>query len=119
VPIVRLQPGAADIAGEEYHVAPDKLLAGNPRQTAWVHYSDPGGKVSVGYWRSEPGKWRIAYTEVEYCQILEGISIITDDTGVAVRLGPGDSFVVPRGFTGSWEVVVSTRKLFVIYEAGD
>jgi uncharacterized cupin superfamily protein len=116
--IVRLQPDAAVSGGEHYYVAPEKLLAGNPRQTAWVHYSDPGGRFSAGYWRSEPGKWRIAYTEEEYCQILEGVSIITDDAGETVRLGPGDCFVVPRGFSGSWEVVTTTRKIFVIYEAG-
>jgi uncharacterized cupin superfamily protein len=30
----------------------------------------------------------------------------------------GESFVVPKGFIGSWEVVQATTKRFVIYEAG-
>jgi hypothetical protein len=29
----------------------------------------------------------------------------------------GESFVIPRGFVGTWEVVETTVKRFVIYEA--
>ena len=59
----------------------------------------------------------VAYTEEEYCQMLEGVSIVTDAGGHAVTLKAGDSFVVPRGFTGTWEVVEPSRKTFVVYEA--
>lgn len=100
-------------------VAPEKLLAGNPRQSTWLEYVDPSGKFFVGTWASEVGKWKIAYTEEEECRVLEGMSIITDDLGVAVTLRAGDRFVIPRGFVGTWEVVTPTRKTFVIYETGD
>ena len=30
----------------------------------------------------------------------------------------GDSFVVPSGFGGSWEVLEDCRKLYAIFEAG-
>jgi uncharacterized cupin superfamily protein len=33
-----------------------------------------------------------------------------------VTVGPGDRFVMPRGFRGTWEVVEATRKTFVIYQ---
>jgi uncharacterized cupin superfamily protein len=33
-----------------------------------------------------------------------------------VTVGAGDSFVVPRGFVGTWEVVATTTKRFVIHE---
>jgi uncharacterized cupin superfamily protein len=29
---------------------------------------------------------------------------------------PGDEFVIPRGFVGTWEVVEPTLKRFVIHE---
>jgi uncharacterized cupin superfamily protein len=103
---------------EHYHVAGEKLIAGNPRQSLWLQHTDASGKFFAGIWHSEIGKWRIAYTEEEYCRVLEGRSIITEDGGAAVTVGPGDSFVIPRGFTGTWEVVVPTRKTFVIYEPG-
>ena len=52
----------------------------------------------------------------EYCNILEGTSIITDNLGIAVTVTQGESFVIPSGFVGTWEVVTPTKKIFVIYE---
>lgn len=104
---------------EDYHLPEEKLLVGNPRQTVWLHYTDPSGQFVVGVWRSEPGKWRISYTEEEYCQMLEGRSIVTDAVGRAVTVAAGESFVIPRGFEGTWEVVDTTLKRFVIFEAAD
>ncbi len=83
-----------------------------------MQYTDPSGKYCAGLWASEVGKWRIAYTEEEYCRMLDGVSVITDEQGIAVTVRPGDEFVIPRGFAGTWEVVEPTRKRFVIYEAG-
>jgi uncharacterized cupin superfamily protein len=117
MPIVPLSPRPG-VEPEHYHLPAEKLVAGNPRQTVWMHYTDPSKKFFVGEWHSEVGTWRIAYTEEEYCRMLEGESVITDAQGHAVTLRAGDAFVVPRGFVGTWEVVVPTRKTFVIYEPG-
>jgi uncharacterized cupin superfamily protein len=106
------------VAPEQYRVASEKLIAGNPLQTVWMQYADPTGKFFAGVWHSETGKWKIAYTEEEYCRILDGTSIITDAAGTAVTVTAGDAFVIPRGFAGTWEVVSPTRKTFVVYEAG-
>ena len=103
---------------QSYHVAPEKRIAGDPVQTLWMQYTDPGGKFFTGIWQSEVGKWRIAYTEEEFCHMLEGMSIITDASGHAVTVQAGESFTIPRGFEGTWEVVRLTRKRFVIYEPG-
>jgi hypothetical protein len=117
MPVVKLSPAPA-AEPEHYHLPAEKLIAGNPRQTVWMHYTDPSKKFFVGEWHSEPGKWRIAYTEEEYCRMLEGTSVIADEAGRAVTVTAGEAFVVPRGFVGTWEVVVPTRKTFVIYEPG-
>jgi uncharacterized protein len=105
------------VAVQESLLPADKLISGNPKQRIWNHYSDASGKFFAGLWQSEVGKWKIAYTEEEYCQILEGTSIITDNEGHAVTVSAGDSLVVPRGFIGTWEVVNPTRKIYVVYEA--
>lgn len=105
------------VAPQEYFLSPEKRLVGNPKQTVWMHYTDPTEQFFVGVWRSEPGKWRIAYTEEEFCLMLEGRSIVTDEAGHAVTVATGESFVIPRGFVGTWEVVETTTKRFVIYEA--
>jgi uncharacterized cupin superfamily protein len=68
----------------------------------------------AGIWQSTPGTWRIAYDEWEYCRILEGTSILTEDGGAPFTVTAGDSFVIRPGFTGTWEVVETTRKDYVI-----
>ena len=114
---IELLHATADAPGEPYHLAADKLVAGNPLQTVWMHYTDASRQFLVGLWRSEPGKWKVHYTEEEYCHLLEGVSVIEDTAGHAVTVKAGDSFVVPRGFVGTWEVVQRTTKRFVIFEA--
>ncbi len=108
---------AQDSPAETYYLSPEKLLSGNPQQTVWMHYTDPSGKFFTGIWRSETGKWNISYTEEEYCHMLEGISVITSSDGTSVQVQAGDSFVIPAGFSGTWEVVATSTKRFVIYEA--
>ena len=105
------------VAAEVYYLAPEKLISGNPQQSVWLHYTDASKQFFAGVWRSEIGKWRIHYTEEEYCAMLEGVSIITDEAGVAVTVRAGESFVIPRGFRGTWEVVETSRKTFVMFEA--
>ncbi|MBC7918229.1 MAG: cupin domain-containing protein [Rhodoferax sp.] len=113
-----IQFNTSEAPAETYFLPAEKLLHGNPQQTLWQHYTDPDKKFFSGIWKSEPGKWKIAYTEEEYCQILEGVSVLTDADGNAVTVKVGDSFVVPRGFVGTWEVLATTRKIYVIYETG-
>jgi uncharacterized protein len=103
--------------GQPQRVAPEKLIAGNPQQTLWLEYGDAMQQFFAGWWRSEPGKWKIAYTEEEYCQMLQGRCVIRGDDGTAVSVGPGDCFVITAGFTGTWEVLETATKRFVIYEA--
>ena len=110
---------AADLSAEEYFLPVEKLIAGNPKQTIWPHYTDTSQKFSTGIWQSEVGKWRINYTEEEFCQILEGMSVITDAAGSAATVCAGESFVIPSGFVGTWEVIEKTKKIYVIYEANN
>ena len=107
---------AQHVEPEHYYLAPEKLIAGNPRQTVWIEYTDSTGVFHVGTWSSEPGKWRVHYTEEEECHIVEGVSIIEGQDGVILTVRAGDRFVIPRGFIGTWEVVETTRKTFVMYE---
>jgi uncharacterized cupin superfamily protein len=101
---------------ERYHLAAEKLVTGNPEQAVWNHYSDPGSQFHVGVWSSEVGCWRIRYTEYEFCQILEGVSILRDSQGAERTQKPGDNFVIPAGFEGEWEVTEPCKKIYVIFE---
>jgi len=108
-----------DADREEYRLPEGKRISGDPQQVVWNAYSDAARRFSAGIWQSEVGKWRIRYTEEEYCDLLQGVSVITDAQGRAVTVTAGDRFVIPRGFVGTWEVVEPTRKIYVIYEPGE
>ena len=105
-----------EIAGvePEYAALPsDRLVAGRPKFTTW-NLEERNGGLYAGVWESTPGKWRISYDEWEYCRILYGVSVITEDGGDARRVETGDSFILRPGFKGTWEVVETTRKEYVI-----
>lgn len=92
--------------------AADRLITGSPQFRSW-NLEDRDG-LYAGVWEATPGKWRIAYDEWEFCHILSGISVITEDGGDAHTLRSGDSFIIRPGFNGTWEVIETTRKEYVI-----
>jgi len=91
----------------------DRLISGTPAFRTW-NLEDRDGKLYAGVWEATPGKWRIAYEEWEYVHMLSGVSIITEDGGTARTVKAGDSFIIRPGFKGTWEVVETTRKEYVI-----
>ncbi|RST87310.1 cupin domain-containing protein [Aquibium carbonis] len=107
---------AIDVAGvEPEHGAPaaERLIAGDPRFTTW-NVEEAEGGLYAGIWEATPGKWRIVYDEWEFCHILSGVSVIAEEGGEARTVKAGDSFVLRPGFRGTWEVVETTRKEYVI-----
>ncbi|MQB07288.1 cupin domain-containing protein [Agrobacterium tumefaciens] len=94
------------------HPEPDSLISGAPEFRHWGVDQAEGG-VSAGFWESTPGKWHFANSHWEYCRILTGISVITEDGGEAYTVKAGDSFVLRAGFKGTWEVIETTRKDYV------
>jgi uncharacterized protein len=105
-----------DIAGiepEEGAPASDRVISGEPQFRTWNAEEADGG-LYAGIWEATRGKWRIAYDEWEFCHILSGVSIIAEDGGEARTVRAGDSFVLRPGFKGSWEVLETTRKEYVI-----
>ena len=95
---------------------PAKLLSGAPRATVDNRYSDPSQQFHCGTWASTPGRWKVSYSEHEFCVLLQGRVVLTAEDGAVERFGPGDAFVIPAGFRGTWETVEPVRKLYVIYE---
>jgi len=93
--------------------APDRLISGDPKFRTW-NVEERDGGLYAGIWESTPGKWRIVYDEWEFCHILSGVSVVTEDGGEARTVRAGDSFVLRPGFRGSWEVLETTRKEYVI-----
>jgi uncharacterized protein len=103
---------------EEFRFRPDeaKVLSGSPDQAAWNYYAEETGQFSSGVWESRPGTWRVAFTEHEFCHLLSGVVVVRDDRGGERVFRAGDTFVMPAGFTGTWEVVETARKLYATFE---
>jgi uncharacterized cupin superfamily protein len=101
---------------ETYYADEQKRVEGKPQQSLWNHYSDPSEQFHSGVWQADVGRWKVSYTEYEFCQILAGISILHGSNGSSKKLVAGDNFVIPAGFSGEWEVVEVTKKIYVIFE---
>lgn len=102
--------------GEPEETVPpaDRIVAGDPRHLTWNFETLPDNALFAGVWESSPGAWRVDYEEWEFCTLLSGVSILHEDGREPVRLKAGDSFVLRPGYKGVWEVVETTRKLYVI-----
>ena len=93
--------------------AAGRVISGDPKFRTWNAEEAEGG-LYAGIWEATSGKWRIEYDEWEFCHILSGVSVVTEDGGAEHILRAGDAFVLRPGFKGSWEVLETTRKEFVI-----
>ena len=101
---------------EPEHTAPaaDRVIAGDPRFTLWTLDASADDTRFAGYWASTVGTWRVSYDEWEYCALLEGHAIVTEDGGQPVNLRSGDHFIFQPGYTGQWQVVEPVLKTFVV-----
>ncbi|QFY59811.1 cupin domain-containing protein [Rhizobium grahamii] len=93
--------------------AADRIIAGDPQFRTWS-FDEADGGIYAGIWEATPGKWRIVYDEWEYFNVLSGYSIVTEEGGEPVHLRAGDRMILKPGFIGTWEVIETTRKDYVI-----
>ncbi|MCV0396881.1 MAG: cupin domain-containing protein [Rhizobiaceae bacterium] len=108
---LRVDTGQAE--PETGQPAEGRVIAGDPRFRTW-NVDEAQGGLYAGVWESTPGKWSVEYDEWEFCHILSGLSIITEAGGESRTVKAGDSFILRPGFKGSWEVVETTRKAYVV-----
>ena len=99
-----------------YRPAAENVLAGDPQQKAWNRFTSADGRFNCGIWEADIGKWRVSFTENEFCYLLAGVVAVTGDDGTHRVYRAGDAFVTPAGFTGTWEVTEAARKYYAVYE---
>ena len=89
--------------------------SGDPQTGTIVFFEGHG--VSVGVWECTPGGWAIVdRPTTETMMLLGGTVTITPLDGKPVELGEGDVFVLPKGWSGRWDVTETVRKLFVLVD---
>jgi uncharacterized cupin superfamily protein len=97
-------------------VEDDRIVSGKPERTFKVLHSSKSDEFHSGIYECTKGAWKVTYNEDEFCTLIEGHVRLTNDKGEAQDFKAPDSFIVPSGFTGTWEAVTPVRKFFVVYE---
>jgi uncharacterized cupin superfamily protein len=78
-----------------------------------------GKELRVSIFESTPAKTdhRTRPTDVdEFVYVLSGKLILTEPNGTAHEYLPGDSFVLPIGYRGTWEMQGNYRELVVLMQ---
>lgn len=97
---------------------PDRLVKGNPQRLTSSLYEHP--HMNCGIWQCEVGAWNIQFADnkQEFFQVIEGVVRLHDrETQAFVEITAGDAGVIPPGFVGTFEVVETVKKYYVVVEA--
>ena len=79
-----------------------------------IQYDGEAKDFVVGLWSSEPGVLQTdSYPHDEYCLVLEGNLVVTNRSGSKDEFKPGDSFVIPKGWAGTWDMKTKFKKQYV------
>ncbi len=90
----------------------DDVVEGDPqeRQHLVQNAPRPGGGVS------RAGVWEATLEDYgcdEFCVLLEGSVTMIDDDGHEETFRAGNSFLIPKGFTGYWKQSEKKKKFFM------
>ena len=80
-----------------------------------------GKELRVSIFESTPAKTnhRTRPTDVdEFVYVLSGKLILVEPSGTSHEFRPGDSLVLPVGYTGTWEMQGNYRELVVLAQKG-
>jgi uncharacterized cupin superfamily protein len=74
------------------------------------------GEQEAGVWTCTPGPSHWTLETHEFVQILAGAMTVTPDGGDPTEISAGDTAVFPRGWSGTWQIHETIRKVYVIFE---
>lgn len=96
---------------------PDRLVNGNPKRTTHSVYENPN--MNCGIWQCEVGSWNIVFADnkQEFFNVIEGVVRIHDaSTQTFIEVKAGEAGIIPPAFVGTFEVVETVKKYFVVVE---
>ena len=68
----------------------------------------------IGVWEADVSKTKlIDYPFTEYVLMISGHLVITNDDGSEMEFTAGDTFVMPKGWTGIWDIRERMKKQMV------
>lgn len=107
-PIVAIDSATAT---EELPVKPGVYVG----QTITFDDTHEGETVArVGLWEADVSKTRlIDYPFTEYVLMISGRLVVVNDDGSELEFAAGDTFVMPKGWTGIWDIRERMKKQMV------
>ncbi|MGB0507664.1 MAG: cupin domain-containing protein [Pikeienuella sp.] len=70
--------------------------------------------IQVGVWEAGEGLLNLhEFPFTEYVLMISGSVIVTELDGTAMMFSAGDTFVIPKGWSGSWDVQERMKKQIV------
>ena len=70
--------------------------------------------VRVGVWEAGVSKTYLEdYPFTEYVLMISGHLVLTNEDGTSNEFKAGDTFVMPKGWSGTWDVQEHTKKQMV------
>ena len=112
MPEITVQQQCAGLASLEQCDSFGEPVGPLPLQTDAGFYEQ--GNLVAGTWECEPGTLELDLDLTEFCHLLEGHWKFTSETGVVTEVRAGDSWVFPRGFKGTAEVIEKVRKVYMM-----
>ena len=71
------------------------------------------GDASVGFWSCSAGTFPCTKKATEYFHVIEGDFDLVNADGTAEHCVAGDTVVLPKGWTGHWDVFEKVKKVWV------
>jgi uncharacterized protein len=105
---------AAAATAELEDWGPLQEATGEPMHTHGVTFWQDGD-AEVGVWQCTAGPSRWTLETHEFVHIVAGRMTVTPDGGEPQEVGPGDTAVFARGWSGSWQIHETIRKVYVIF----
>ena len=70
--------------------------------------------VRVGVWEAGVGEFTLKdFPFTEYVLMISGRVVVTNEGGVSRTFSSGDTFVIPKGWSGEWNVQERMKKQIV------
>ena len=112
MPEISIQRQCADLKDLTLVASFGEPVGELPKQTDSGFFEK--GNLAAGTWECEPGVLKIDLDITEFCHLLKGHWILTSDSGHVTEIRAGDSWVFPRGWKGTGEVVETVRKAYIV-----
>ena len=99
-----------------HHLVPDGVRPdathGSPVSASNTYLNN--GYMSTGTWTCSAGSFPVSdRSTTEAFHLLEGVAFITNEDGSARRCVAGDTVVLPKGWSGHWDIIEPVKKVWV------